>query len=78
MSSFLDRAREQAQQALNQGKQKVDEVQTQREGTALLRKLGAAYAKEQNGTGSAEATQQALEAVQRHAEQFGQDFLNKS
>ena len=40
---FLARAKEQAQHGLAQGKQKVDEMQQQRAGNDLLRKLGAAF-----------------------------------
>ncbi|NGN70078.1 hypothetical protein G5C51_40095 [Streptomyces sp. A7024] len=78
MAGFLDRAKTQAQSALNQGKEKVEEVQSQREGAALLRKLGAAYFNEQRGLGSPQATQEAAEAVQRHLQQNGEDFITRS
>lgn len=52
MAGFLDRAKEQAQRGLTQGKQKLDEVQTQRAGSDLLKKLGAAYYAERRGSGS--------------------------
>lgn len=52
MAGFLDRAKEQAQRGLTQGKQKLDEVQAQRAGGDLLKKLGAAYYAERRGSGS--------------------------
>ncbi|MEU6663188.1 hypothetical protein [Streptomyces sp. NPDC046821] len=75
MSSFLDRAKEQAQRGLTQGKQKLDEVQAQRTGGDLLKKLGAAYYAERKGTGTTEATQAALGAVESHAAEHGDAFL---
>ncbi|MEU2715839.1 hypothetical protein [Streptomyces sp. NPDC007205] len=76
MANFLDRAREQAQSALNQGKQKVDELQQQRAGNDLLKQLGAAYYAERRGSGSAEATQQALSALEAHISAHGDGFLH--
>ncbi|MGW2597966.1 hypothetical protein [Streptomyces klenkii] len=75
MAGFLDRAKEQAQSALNQGKQKVDEVQQQRAGNDLLKKLGAAYYAERRGSGSAQATQDALSALEAHIASHGDGFL---
>ncbi|MCZ7417238.1 MULTISPECIES: hypothetical protein [unclassified Streptomyces] len=75
MAGFLDRAKEQAQQALNQGKQKVDEVQQQRAGNDLLKKLGAAYYAERRGSGSEQATQSALNALEAHIATHGDSFL---
>ncbi|MFK8906506.1 hypothetical protein [Streptomyces sp. YS-3] len=75
MPGFLDRAKEQAQSALTQGKQKVDEVQQQRAGNDLLKKLGAAYYAERRGSGTAEATQQALSALEAHIATHGDSFL---
>lgn len=75
MSGFLDRAKEQAQSALQQGKQKVDEVQQQRAGGELLKRLGAAYYAERRGTGSEQATQQALSALEAHIATHGDGFL---
>jgi hypothetical protein len=76
MAGFLDRAKEQAQRGLAQGKQKIDEVQAQRAGHDLLKKLGAAYYAEQRGSGSPQATQQALSAVESHAAAHGDGFLH--
>ncbi|MBW5423971.1 hypothetical protein GKQ77_20790 [Streptomyces sp. BG9H] len=76
MAGFLDRAKEQAQRGLTQGKQKLDEVQEKRAGDALLKKLGAAYYAERRGTGSPQATQQALEAVESHIAMHGDAFLH--
>ncbi|MEU8954458.1 hypothetical protein AB0C93_09150 [Streptomyces sp. NPDC048518] len=78
MAGFLDRAKEQAQRGLTQGKQKIDEVQEKRAGDALLKKLGAAYYAERRGTGSAQATQQALQAVEAHVAANGDGFLHGS
>ncbi|GAA2602464.1 hypothetical protein [Streptomyces axinellae] len=75
MAGFLDRAKEQAQRGLAQGKEKVEEVQAQRAGNDLLRKLGAAYYAEQRGTGSAQDVQQALSALEQHIAQNGDAFL---
>ncbi|MFF1377227.1 hypothetical protein [Streptomyces sp. NPDC058308] len=76
MAGFLDRAKEQAQRGLTQGKQKIDEVQEKRAGDALLKKLGAAYYAERRGTGSAQATQQALQALESHIATNGDGFLH--
>ena len=75
MAGFLDRAKEQAQRGLVQGKQKLDEVQTQRAGSDLLKKLGAAYYAERRGTGSPAATQQALQALEAHIATHGDGVL---
>ncbi|MEV5984761.1 hypothetical protein AB0L85_07025 [Streptomyces sp. NPDC052051] len=76
MSGFLDRAKEQAQRGLAQGRQKFDEVQAQRAGNDLLRKLGAAYYAERRGSGSPEATQRALQAIESHIATHGDGFLH--
>ncbi|MCI3932997.1 MULTISPECIES: hypothetical protein [unclassified Streptomyces] len=75
MAGFLDRAREQVQQGLNQGKQKIDEVQAQRAGNDLLKQLGAAYYAERRGSGTPDATQQALTALEAHIATHGDGFL---
>lgn len=75
MSGFLDRAKEQAQKGLAQGRQKVDEVQQHRQGNELLKKLGAAYFAERRGSGSPEATQDALNALEAHVNAHGDAFL---
>ncbi|RFU84799.1 hypothetical protein DY218_20625 [Streptomyces triticagri] len=75
MAGFLDRAKEQAQRGITQGKQKIDEVQMQRAGTDLLKKLGVAYYEEKRGTGSPQATQQALQALESHIAANGDGFL---
>ncbi|MEU7184210.1 hypothetical protein ACWIG3_34565 [Streptomyces celluloflavus] len=75
MAGFLDRAKEQAQHALEQGKQKVDEVQQQRAGNDLLKKLGAAYYAERRGSGTPDATQSALQALESHINTHGDGFL---
>ncbi|GAA4105612.1 MULTISPECIES: hypothetical protein [Streptomyces] len=75
MAGFLDRAKEQAQSALNQGKQKVDEVQQQRAGNDLLKRLGAAYYAERHSGGTPADTQLALAAVEAHITAHGDAFL---
>ncbi|MGV4983233.1 hypothetical protein ACWC0C_09500 [Streptomyces sp. NPDC001709] len=75
MAGFLDRAKEQAQQALQQGKEKVDEMQAQRAGGDLLKKLGAAYYAEKRGSGTEQATQDALNALEAHISAHGDGFL---
>ncbi|MGP3926641.1 MULTISPECIES: hypothetical protein [unclassified Streptomyces] len=75
MAGFLDRAKEQAQRGLEQGRHKLDEVQAQRAGGDLLKKLGAAYYAQQHGTGSPEATQKAMAAVESHASSHGDSFM---
>ncbi|MCQ4208399.1 MULTISPECIES: hypothetical protein [Streptomyces] len=75
MAGFLDRAKEQAQRGLTQGKQKLDDVQAQRAGSDLLKKLGAAYYAERSGSGSPEATQSALRALEAHIATNGDAFL---
>ncbi|MFJ2392121.1 hypothetical protein ACIOTI_05165 [Streptomyces sp. NPDC087843] len=75
MAGFLDRAKEQAQRGLTQGKQKLDEVQAQRTGADLLKRLGAAYYAERRGSGSPEATQQALQVLESHIAANGDAFL---
>jgi len=75
MAGFLDRAKEQAQRGLTQGKQKIDDVQAQRAGSDLLKNLGAAYFAEQRGSGTPQATQQALQALESHIATHGDGFL---
>ncbi|RII16047.1 hypothetical protein DSC45_15780 [Streptomyces sp. YIM 130001] len=75
MAGFLDRAKEQAQRGLTQGKAKIDDVQTQRAGSDLLKKLGTAYYEEKRGTGSPQATAQALQALEAHVAANGDGFL---
>ncbi|MFF2651294.1 hypothetical protein [Streptomyces sp. NPDC058045] len=76
MTGFLDRAKEQARQGLEQGKQKLDDVQAQRAGNELLKKLGAAYYAERSGSGTPEATASALSALESHIAAHGSGFLN--
>jgi len=76
MSKFFDRAKEQAQHGLAQGKQKVDEMQQQREGTALLKKLGAAYYAQRQGSGTEQATEDAFQALEAHIRDHGDSFLH--
>ncbi|MEU9120431.1 hypothetical protein AB0C96_11300 [Streptomyces sp. NPDC048506] len=76
MSGFLDRAKEQARQGLEAGRQKVDEVQQQRAGNDLLKKLGAAYYAERRGSGTPDATQSALTALEAHISSHGDGFLH--
>ncbi|MEV5142716.1 hypothetical protein AB0K61_34380, partial [Streptomyces syringium] len=66
MAGFLDRAKEQAQRSMAQGKEKLEEVQAQRAGGDLLKKLGAAYYAEKRGAGTPDATQRALSDLEAH------------
>jgi hypothetical protein len=75
MSGFLDRAKEQAQRGLKQGKDKLDEVQAQRAGNDLLRKLGAAYYRKERGNGTAEEVERAVEALAVHIKTHGDDIV---
>ncbi|MEU2511440.1 hypothetical protein [Streptomyces syringium] len=75
MAGFLDRAKEQAQRSMAQGKEKLEEVQAQRAGADLLKKLGAAYYAERRGAGTPEATHQALAALEAHIAVHGESFL---
>ncbi|MET7638399.1 hypothetical protein [Streptomyces sp. NPDC005438] len=75
MAGFLDRAKEQAQRGLSQGKEKLSDVQQQRAGQELVRKLGVAYYAQQKGTGSAQDVQQALKAVEDHVAEHGDSSL---
>jgi hypothetical protein len=75
MSDFFAKAKEQARQGLGQGKEKVEELQAQRAGSDLLKKLGAAYYAEKHGLGTEQATQNALAAVEAHVAAHGDSFL---
>jgi hypothetical protein len=75
MSDFLNKAKEQARQGIGQGREKVEELQAQRAGNDLLRKLGAAYYAEKHGLGTEQATQNALGAVETHVSAHGDNFL---
>ncbi|MCX4660175.1 hypothetical protein GT204_28330 [Streptomyces sp. SID4919] len=77
MAGFLDRAKEQVQQGLNQGKQKLDEVQAQRAGADLLKKIGAAYYAERRGSGTPEATQRAVQELESHIAVHGDGVLRQ-
>lgn len=72
---FFAKAKVQAQHGLAQGKQKVDEMQQQRAGNELLRKLGAAYYAEKRGLTTEQATQSALAALEAHISEYGDGFL---
>jgi len=75
MSGFLDRAKQMAEQGMNTGKQKVEEVQVGREATALLKRLGAAYWAEQRDGGSHEEVVRALTAIDEHVAAHGDAAL---
>ncbi|SCK31464.1 hypothetical protein [Streptomyces sp. WMMB 322] len=78
MAGFLDRAKEQAQRGLAQGKEKMEVVQAQRTSSDLLRKLGAAYYSEQREDGSRADVEQAMTALEQHIAQHGKDFLKST
>ncbi|WP_439677678.1 hypothetical protein [Embleya sp. MST-111070] len=75
MSGFLDKAKKMAEDTMNTGKQKVEEVQVGRDASALLKKLGAAYWKEQRGGGSHEEVTRALAALDEHVAKHGDAAL---
>ncbi|HTW19497.1 MAG TPA: hypothetical protein VME70_04695 [Mycobacteriales bacterium] len=72
--SFMDKVKQQAEQAMvkaqqgvQQGQTKLNDMQTQRNHDSLLRDLGAAYYAQQRSGGSAEAVTAALDALDAHA-----------
>jgi hypothetical protein len=76
--SFMDKAKQSAQQALDEAKKgidagqaKLDEYQAKRESERLLATLGSAYFQQQRHGGSAEAVQQAILNVDAHIEEHG-------
>ena len=73
MAGFLDKAKQVAQQALDeakkgveQGQAKLDEAGAKREATRLLAALGAAFYAEQRGGGTRAEVDAALLAVDNH------------
>ncbi|NYI03628.1 hypothetical protein [Allostreptomyces psammosilenae] len=75
MAGLFDRAREQAQRGLEMGRQKVEEVQVNRAGHDLARKLGAAYYALRHNTGSQAQVDDALRALERHIQEHGDGAL---
>ncbi|OIV35333.1 hypothetical protein BIV57_22045 [Mangrovactinospora gilvigrisea] len=75
MSSFMDRAKAKAQQGVAAGREKVEEIQTQRAGQELLRRLGAAYFAEQRAGGAPEKTEAALAALDDFVRENGDAAL---
>jgi hypothetical protein len=76
--SFFDKAKDVAQQAIDEAKKgvdagqaKLDEVQVKREAGRVLSALGAAFYAEQRGHGDREAVNAALQAVDRHVAEHG-------
>jgi hypothetical protein len=72
--SFMDKVKQQAEQAMvkaqqgvAQGQTKLNEMQSSKSHDALLRDLGAAYYAQQRSGGSAEAVTSAIEALDAHA-----------
>lgn len=75
---LMDKVKQQAEQALakaqqgvNQGQAKLDELQSKRQADALLRDLGAAYYAQVRRNGPADAVTAALAAVDEHASAQG-------
>ncbi|MGC0415804.1 hypothetical protein [Embleya sp. AB8] len=75
MSGFLDKAKKMAEDTMNTGKQKVEEVQVGRDASALLKQLGAAYWKEQRGGGSHEEVTRVLGLLDEHVAKHGDAAL---
>jgi hypothetical protein len=78
MAAFFDKAKEVAQQALDeakkgveQGQQKLDEASSKREAHRLLAALGAAFYAEQRSGGSRTDVDAALLSVDRHVSANG-------
>lgn len=61
-----EQALSKAQEGVSQGRAKLDEVQTKRQGDALLRNLGAAVYAERREGGSARDVDAALSALDDH------------
>ncbi len=73
MAGFLDKAKQVAQQAIDeakkgveQGQQKLDEASAKREASKLLTVLGAAFYAEQRSGGNRADVDAALQAVDQH------------
>ena len=78
MAGFLDKAKQAAQQALDEAKKgidsgqaKLDEAAAKREVDTLLAALGAAFYTEQRRGGDREAVNVALNAVDAHVAEHG-------
>lgn len=72
--SFMDKVKQQAEQAMvkaqqgvAQGQTKINEMQAGKSHDALLRDLGAAYYAQQRSGGTAEAVTAAVDALDAHA-----------
>ena len=63
---FLDKAKEAAEKAMQQGQAKVGSYQQGRSESELYRTLGEAFYSEQRGTGDRQAVQAGLDAVDAH------------
>ncbi|MFI6586366.1 hypothetical protein [Embleya sp. NPDC050493] len=75
MSGFLDKAKKMAEDTVNTGKHKVEEVQVTREAGTLLKQLGTAYWREQRSGGSHEEVTRALAALDEHVAKHGDTGL---
>lgn len=78
MAGLFDKAKQAAQQALDEAKKgidsgqaKLDEVQVKRDSERLLSQLGAAFFAEQRHGGSRDAVNDALDALDAHVQQHG-------
>ena len=78
MAGFLDKAKQAAQQALDEAKKgidtgqaKLDEVQAKRESERLLTALGAAFYAEQRHGGSRDDVNAAMVALDTHVQTNG-------
>jgi hypothetical protein len=66
-----DQAMAKAQQGLAQGQGKIDALQAKRAADALLRKLGAAVYAQQRGSGTQEAIDAVIVAIDAHVAEHG-------
>ena len=76
---LLDKVKEQAgqiaekaQQGVAQGKDKIEELQAQRKGEALLRDLGTAYYRQLRNNGPKTAVDDAVAAMDAHVAEHGE------
>ena len=73
-----EQAKAKAQQGMNQGQAKIDQMQAKRQWDALLRDLGQAYYAQVRQGGSQQAVDSALAALDSQAAQAAQNAQGAS
>lgn len=73
-----EQAKAKAQQGMNQGQAKIDQMQAKRQWDALLRDLGQAYYAQVRQSGSQQAVDSALAALDSQAAQAAQNAQGAS